>query len=244
MKIATKTYASFSAYPLFPIAAAIALILLQTFPSAAAQERGPSLSARDLFLERADPPLGLRWRILLLNPPAGYQPVNAEAVFHTNEHVRFEIESNAAGYLYLLQQGSDLGWDVLFPSVEARDDNNRVEPMSPVQIPRRDDFFFDSNPGREQLYIVLALKPEPDLEHLLNLVRAQRRGTQQRDGTLPSVATAVSKMVRVELLSRNLKISRSADSDSSVNGQNAVYVVNAEPSGERVIAELSLNHER
>jgi hypothetical protein len=108
--------------------------------------------------------------------------------------------------------------------------------MRPAQVPRAEDFVFDQTPGQERLYIVLALRPEPDLERLLDLVRS-RRQVEPRDDAIRSLFLAISKDMSLELLSRNLKISRTST-------QNATYVVSTSQSDSRVISELVLNHAR
>ena len=129
---------------------------------------------------------GLKCRVLLLDASGSYQPVSADSVFHTKDHIRVEFESNVLGYVYVLQHGSDSNWEILFPSTEVRDNNNRLQPIRPVQVPREEDFVFDQTPGQERLYIVLALKPEPDLERLLDLVRS-RTQVEPRDDANPFI---------------------------------------------------------
>jgi hypothetical protein len=173
-------------------------------------------------------------------------PVKPDSIFHTNNPIRIELESNVPGYLYVMQQGSDSTWQVLFPSAEIHDDNNRLVAMRPVHVPRLQDFFFDETPGRERLFIVLARDPEPDLERLLKLVRAQRSGTAAAppDDAMPSLFKSISTKMSGDLASRNLRVSRIDDQDPSPNARNALYVVNAEKSQGRVIAEVVLIHEQ
>ena len=212
-------------------------------PQAASQRTPQALNARDLYAEKIDPPPGLKSRILLRELSGGYRPVRMGSVFQTNDRIRLEFESNTFGYLYVLQQGSDSSWDVLFPSAEIRDNNNRLEPIHPVQLPRQEDFVFDHNPGQEKLYAVLSLNREPDLERLLNHDRAQRSKTTQPDDALPPLFKTISSKVSVDLASRNLKVYQNGPDDTP-EAQNAVYAVNARPHDGRVISELVLNHRR
>jgi hypothetical protein len=226
------------------IVVAIMPALIGPRPACAGQ--ADSVSARDLYIEKAEPLMGLKCRLLLRNASGSFLPVKPDSIFHTNDHIRLELESNAPGYLYVIQQGSDSTWQVLFPSVEIHDNNNRVVAMQPVEVPRSEDFFFDETPGKERLFIVLARDPEPDLERLLKLVRAQRSGTAaaQPDDAMPSLVKSISTKMSGDLASRNLRVSRIDDQDPSPNARNALYVVNAEKSEGRVIAEVVLIHER
>jgi hypothetical protein len=222
----------------------IALLSLEMVTHSISQAQTQPLSARDLYYERTGPLPGLKCRVLLFERSNGYRAVQADSVFHTNEHMRLEIESNAVSYLYVLQQGSDSGWDILFPSADIRDNNNRLQPMRPVQVPRDEDFFFDQTPGEERLNIVLTLNPEPDRGRLLDMVRAQRNGAPRQDDVMRSLFKAISEKASVELLSRNLKVSRSGSSDSSPSEQNAIFVVSTSRNDWRVMSELVLHHVR
>jgi hypothetical protein len=237
MKIGTEGGERFLGYvALLPILAAALAPLPNVSEQAIAQAQRQALNARDLYYERVDVPPGLKCRVLLLDASGGYQAVSADSVFHTKDHIRVEFESNVLGYVYVLQHGSDSNWEILFPSAEVRDNNNRLQPMRPAQVPREEDFVFDQTPGQERLYVVLALRPEPDLERLLDLVRS-RRQVEPRDDAIRSLFLAISKDMSLELLSRNLKISRTST-------QNATYVVSTSHSDSRVISELVLNHAR
>jgi hypothetical protein len=116
--------------------------------------------------------------------------------------------------------------------------------MRPVQVPRDEDFFFDQTPGEERLNIVLTLNPEPDRGRLLDMVRAQRNGAPRQDDVMRSLFKAISEKASVELLSRNLKVSRSGSSDSSPSEQNAIFVVSTSRNDWRVMSELVLHHVR
>lgn len=203
-----------------------------------AQGDTQAMSARDLYAERADPPPGLKCRVLMLDAAGDAAAIRPDAVFHSHDHIRLEFESNVPGYLYLLQRGSDTTWNVLFPSAELRD-SNRLQAGRPVEFPRDADFYFDETPGQERIYAVLALKPEPDLERLLNLVRnGQTAGGG--DGRLAELFQQISNAVSAELRSRNLRVS----TESAGGAQSATYAVNTAQGQARVILELVLKHER
>ena len=114
------------------IVVAIMPALIGARPACAGQ--ADSVSARDLYIEKAEPLMGLKCRLLLQNASGSFLPVKPDSIFHTNDHIRLELESNAPGYLYVIQQGSDSTWQVLFPSVEIHDNNNRVVAMQPVEV--------------------------------------------------------------------------------------------------------------
>ena len=45
------------------------------------------------------------------------------------------VEANAAGYLYIINQGSSGTWKPMFPSAEIEDGNNRIEGWRPYTMP-------------------------------------------------------------------------------------------------------------
>ncbi len=217
----------------------LATILIEPLATPEArQEDTQAMSARDLYAERADPPPGLKCRVLMLDAAGDFAPVRPDFIFHSRDHIRLEFESNVPGYLYLLQRGSDTTWNVLFPSAEIHDNSNRLQPGRPLEFPRDADFYFDETPGEERIYAVLALKPQPDLERLLNVVRNGQMASG--DGRLAELFEQISKTVSAELQSRNLRVS----TESAGGAQSATYAVNTAPGQERVILELALNHQK
>src|SRR5437762_2841889 len=62
------------------------------------------------------PPLGLRYTILKMNSDNSTTDVAPDMVFHSGDRIRFSVESNAPGYLYIVNQGSSGNWKPMFPS--------------------------------------------------------------------------------------------------------------------------------
>src|SRR4051794_7542120 len=50
-------------------------------------------------------PLGIRYTILKLSSDNASTEVPADTVFHSGDRIRFTIEPNASGYLYIVNQG-------------------------------------------------------------------------------------------------------------------------------------------
>ncbi|MGA7235662.1 MAG: DUF4384 domain-containing protein [Bryobacteraceae bacterium] len=227
---------------LLPIVAALVLAP-RLEPQPISQSLESTLNARDLYYEKSAPPPGLKWRILLRDAQGAYRSTSIDSLFQNNDRVRLEVESNTAGFLYLLQEGSDSTWDILFPSSEIRDNDNHLEPGRPVRIPRDQDFAFDQTPGQESLFVVLSPNQEPDLERLLNLVRSQDGKIAQKEEA-PSLFKTISTEINAGLASRNLKVYQSSGADAPHDAQNAVYAVNTNLHEGRIISKLLLNHKR
>jgi Domain of unknown function (DUF4384) len=211
-------------------------------PQALAQAQPSPLSARDLYYEKIEPKPGLKYRILLRESESSLRAVPIDSLFKTNDRVRFEVESNTSGFVYLLQHGSDSSWDILFPSAEVRDNHNRLEPMHPVQIPREQDFVFDQTSGQERVFLVLSRSRETDLERLLNFVRGGSREVSPQ-GEAPALFKSISTEMSRALASRNLKVYQNSGGGSG-DTQYATYAIDADLHVGWVVLELVLNHQR
>lgn len=242
MKIDKENDGRFLAYLAWLPIVAVLLLAARLEPQTISQTPPSPLNARDLFYERIDALPGLECSILLRDTQGGYRPVSIDSLFRTNDRIRLQFESNTAGFLYVLQQGSDSTWDILFPSADIRDNDNHMAPMRPVQFPSGQDFVFDPTPGQETLFVVLSLQEEPDLERLLDFVRS-RHGSRTEQPDAASLVKAIFTELNAGLASRNLRVYRNNGGASS-GVENAVYAVNTDVGEGRVISKLVLNHKR
>ncbi len=81
------------------------------------------------------PPLGLRYTVLKLAADNTPTEVPNDTVFHSGDRIRFSVEANAPGYLYIINRGSSGTWKPMFPSAEIDDGNNRIERWRPYTMP-------------------------------------------------------------------------------------------------------------
>ncbi|MBS1858302.1 MAG: DUF4384 domain-containing protein [Acidobacteria bacterium] len=205
-----------------------------------------------------EPPLGLRYTILKINPDNSTSEVAADTVFHSGDRIRFAIEPNASGYLYIINQGSSGTWKPMFPSPEIEDGNNKVEGFHPYTMPPKSRLAFDTNPGTENLFIVFSRQPEPDLEQLIYSLQGKRaskpapaKAEQQEmpapiDRTLIMAANIDNPLVdRLRnAYSRDLIVEKVDANTPGDRKETAIYVVN--PTGSRdsrVVADLHLVHQ-
>jgi hypothetical protein len=201
------------------------------------------------------PPLGLRYTLLKVNADGSTLEVPADTVFHSGERIRFSIEPNASGYLYIINQGSSGTWTPMFPSAEIDDGNNKVTGFHSHTLPASPKVFtFDTTAGTENLFIVLSRQPEPDLEQMIYSLRGKgapkAAATPEEptvtDKTLIMAASIGNPMVdRLRgAYSRDLIVETVTAKTPGDRKETAVYVVN--PSGSddsRVVADLHLVHQ-
>jgi hypothetical protein len=94
--------------------------------------------------------------------------VAPDTVFHAGDKIRFSIQTNGAGYLYIVNQGSSGTWKPVFPSPEIADGDNHVDGWrSNIMPPKNHYLVFDEQTGTEKLFIVFSRDPEPEFENMI-----------------------------------------------------------------------------
>ena len=202
------------------------------------------------------PPLGLRYTVLRLAGDNTPTEVPTDTVFHAGDRIRFSVEANAPGYLYIVNQGSSGNWKPMFPSAEIEDGNNRIEGWHPYTMPPRSRLAFDSTVGTENLFIVFCLQPEPDLESMIYSLQGKKASNTAApagpDAPLQSskelVASANISGAAVDRMravyARDLIIEKVDPNTPGDKKETAVYVVNPTGSADsRVVADLHLVHQ-
>jgi hypothetical protein len=189
-------------------------------------------------------PLALRYRIL--DPDHGNAEVSAEKVFHANDRIQLAVETNSAGYLYVINQGSSGQWDVMFPRPEIANGNNHVDEKRVYLLPSEEHRMRFKDPaGAENLVIVLAREPIGDLEGFIYKLQSRPQDEPAADAPKQIVADARISDETVQklhtLYSRDLIVEKVTP--SAEVKETAVYVAN--PSGRadsRLITDLHLVH--
>jgi len=199
-------------------------------------------------------PLGLRYTVLKLAADNTPTEVPNDTVFHAGDRIRFSVEANAPGYLYIVNQGSSGTWKPMFPSAEIEDGNNRIEGWRPYTMPPQSRLAFDSTVGTENLFIVFSLQPESDLEGMIYSLQGKKKAAA---APAPETPLQSSKELIVAVNIPNAAVDRMRSAfardlivekvDPNTPGdrkETAVYVVNPSGSAEaRVVADLHLVHQ-
>ena len=203
------------------------------------------------------PPLGLRYTILKLAADNTPTEVPNDTVFHAGDRIRFAVEANAAGYLYIVNQGSSGNWKPMFPSAEIEDGNNRIEGWRPYTMPPKSRLAFDSTVGTENLFIVFSLQPESDLESMIYSLQGKKKASAAAPASTPEAPAQSSKELIVAanisntavdrmraVYARDLIIEKVDPNTPGDKKETAVYVVNPTGSADsRVVADLHLVHQ-
>jgi hypothetical protein len=202
------------------------------------------------------PPLGLRYTVLKLGADNTPTEVPNDTVFRAGDHIRFTVESNAPGYLYIVNQGSSGTWKPMFPSPELEDGNNRVEGWRPYTMPPKARLTFDSTAGTENLFIVFSREPEADLETMIYSLQGKNKAAAAPAQQPQSPVHSSKELIMAANISnsavdrmratyaRDLIIEKVDPATPGDKKETAVYVVN--PTGNadsRVVADLHLVHQ-
>jgi hypothetical protein len=184
--------------------------------------------------------LGLRYTILKALPGGGQMEVLPDTAFKAHDAIRLSIESNKTGYLYIIQQGSSGTWTPLYPE---QGKQHEIQPGKEYIVPSEGGSFeFDEHAGQERLFVLLSQTPMHDLESLVT--EAQRKGDDKAvSGADHSINEVISQ---IKLGSRDLVFTK-ADKDAPAAGakeqDTAMYVVNKNADGKRVVVDMVLKHQ-
>ena len=198
-------------------------------------------------------PLGLRYTVLKLDGSNNALEVAPDTVFHSGDRIRFTIEANSPGYLYIINQGSSGTWKPMFPSAEIEDGNNRVEGWHPYTMPPKSRLAFDTTAGTENLFMVFSRQPENDLEQMIYSLQGNKApAPAMSDAPVHTskdliMAVSIPPMAVARLrdnFARDLIIEKVDPSTPGDKKETAVYVVNPTGSPDsRVVADLHLVHQ-
>lgn len=209
----------------------------------AAQTPEPSMAV-------AAGPLGLRYSIVKYGPDGAAREVDSATTFHSGDRIRLRVRVNDSGYLYIAHRGSSGAWQILFPNKELDGGLNQVSAGREYDVPGTTRLVFDDTPGEERIFIVLARRPELQLDRLIYDLDGgvqpsehQRRKVLLAEARIPDSSIGSLRMTARDLVFEKVDSSRPAPVQAGGKPETAVYVVNAGGASDaRVVAELTLKH--
>ena len=182
--------------------------------------------------------LGVRYNILKVDAASGNRTeVPADTVFHENDCVSIRIQPNRGGYLYVFTEESSGRFRPLLPSEEMADESTIVTAYNLMDVPQKNCFEMDDQPGTERLLFVVTDKPE-DVMKLNDSIKNKTRGNLD-------IAQADMKPFTAALASRDLKITRIGNKTAAGEAPYSTYLVNAAATtADRLVLEIKLKHEK
>jgi hypothetical protein len=137
----------------------------------------PSIDASRNVNRRADyePPqnrpkpkhLGIMATVFLVEEKGETRKASPNTIFRAGDVIQLALRPNHAGYVYVVNVGSTGTQTVIYP--RKQEDQTLVEPFKDYLVPAR--MRFDSNPGTEQLVVVLS----PDRRESVQVVTDDKR---------------------------------------------------------------------
>src|ERR1700722_11436718 len=116
--------------------------------------------------------LGLRYNLVLVDADSGKtQSAAPDRMFHAGECFAIELESNRAGFLYVLAKQSSGSWHPLVPSTDPdmATESNVIVPVKKIRVPLQHCFELENPPGVETLFVVLSREPRDSFELYENI---------------------------------------------------------------------------
>jgi hypothetical protein len=200
--------------------------------------------------------LGLKYSILKLGGD-GPVEVAPSTVFHAGDKIRFDVETNGPGYLYIVSRGSSGTWNPIFPSPEVASGDNHVDGFHSYMMPPGSRIVFDEQTGAEKVFIVFSREPEASLENMIYSLQGDKAKPaaepKGRDDATKPKQMLIASNSRIDdgmvgrlqtAYARDLVVERVDESTPGDKKEKAVYVVNPTGSPDsRVVANLELVHQ-
>ncbi|MGH9850350.1 MAG: DUF4384 domain-containing protein [Blastocatellia bacterium] len=123
----------------------------------------PSVTLVTTASEPAPAPVGLGFTLYQRNERGEARRVHPATTFHKDDAVRFVIEPNVDGYLYIFYSEGEAEPMMIFPDHRLHEGDNKISAHVPYEVPSRHSktpwFVFDEKPAVENLLIVVTKTP-------------------------------------------------------------------------------------
>ncbi len=146
-------------------------------PPANAREKKQATEpeGRDSTATAAPVAIGVGYTLYQRNNRGETVRVNLTKTFYKDDSVRFVIEPNIDGYLYIFHAENDGEPAMIFPDHRLNQGENAIKAHVPYEVPSRNAaipwFTFDENAATENLYIVVTRAPLPKVPTGSELVK-------------------------------------------------------------------------
>ena len=187
----------------------------------------------------AQPNMGIRYRVFQRLPNCEVATVDSKSVFRSGDEIRFSVEANTEGYLYILNYGTSNTWRYLFPHARINNGDNSIKAAVEYTLPPTEWLKLDATPGEERVVVILSKRK---IDPLQDAILRQR---QQAAAPLLGRDLILELTDRIQLRSRDLVFEEEPapmplQNVSLAQVQNT-YVVNPKPDS-YLITEISLKH--
>lgn len=221
------------------------------------QNNKPTLKpARKKSLSNLPSALGLGYTVFKKGSEGNPIRVSPDQVFHEGDGVRFMIESNTTGYLYIFTTENDGSPQMIYPDARLNDGTNRIKAHVPREIPSRNDpwFIFNERPATERFYLAMTRQPLADIKIGKTLVAAYQKNpmdhpwqltTEVWKGLLAQAGESrISKgreFGATQTQAEQIAVVRGVKLDAADTAPSVV-VMNTSPKSGMLMAQITLSH--
>lgn len=173
---------------------------------------------------RAPSNLGLMAWLDMIDDNNHVQRVSSKREFRSGDAIRLNVQTNRAGYLYVVNLGSSGEARQLFP---AQGKSIKVVAGKTYSVPGKGHIRFDNTPGTEEVLVLISPRPIAEMPQL----KQTSYSTTKNDGWTKVALATGAKDLLVEEETEGL--------------HPAVFAVDRQPvlqSGSAVSLRMSLNH--
>jgi hypothetical protein len=114
------------------------------------------------FAKDASKTIGLRYFVLYqVKGGAGWRTAAPTRIFRNGDKVKFQLETNVDGFVYIFMRGSSGREALLYPQPNIQGGRNRIRAFSRLNIPLKDGqaFLVTAEPGEDQITFIVSKKP-------------------------------------------------------------------------------------
>jgi hypothetical protein len=188
--------------------------------------------------------VGVKVRLYQMSQDCELSLVPPGKTFSSGERLRFGVEANVNGYLYIVQRGSSGRTTLLFPSTEISQGDNQLRRGTELTVPGRKWFTFDATPGTEQVQFVVSRKRLDIMPHLVggsagSAPPSRPSATSAEAEVLAQMQGSTSRDLVMTPPAAPQAIHTAAAAEAST--YNPVYAVNS-GDGEYAVLTIALNH--
>jgi hypothetical protein len=191
---------------------------------------------------------GLRVKLYQADEQCNFYQVSPYKTFRSGEAIRFAVESNTSGYLYIAQRGSSGKSTLLFPHPEINGGANQMRRGAELMIPGRNWIRFDNTPGVETLTIIFTRRKLDLLPYLIQPAGTTEPAATPSAGQNAGVEAAVLDILQGRSKSRDL-VYTPEDAPAPVVATSGafyhgLYAVNmTQSNNEYCVLQLKLKHQ-
>jgi hypothetical protein len=194
--------------------------------------------------------IGLRYTILDVDPANKRRPeeVDPDSAMRNGQCFAVLLQPNRGGYLYVFNAGTSGSWTLLPPSSGAQPGPIQASAYRPARVPQKDCYAIDPPSGNDKLFVVMTERAE-DVKKLSESIRSDYGNRKHQANPNTPVLTASRAYTsqidafRGELQSRDIRIQKVSNPESSQDPPNSVFVVaNDSRSNDRIVIEIVIKH--